>query len=129
MNPIHWHHPPSARRRRLTTLQRSISPNPEQLPKGGAEPYSPRLFTAAEQMQTVREQLSQMGTTLETLTQVIYAVNPSAGPFPLQGATESDLMKNLQDLDFKQVMSLLQSPVVQNLIETLAAEEASKKKK
>ncbi|WP_367752125.1 hypothetical protein [Ammoniphilus sp. 3BR4] len=86
------------------------------------------LIQVSEQMRTVRQHLQELEASLVTLSSIIEAMKQSRRTSAHRGRWDTDLIKDLQNLDFKQVMSLLQSPLVQDLVEFLAQEEARKQK-
>lgn len=91
-------------------------------------PETPTLVQLTEQMRTVREQLQKMEASLITLISILNSLKQSARTSSHHATWDTDLIKDLQNLDFKQVTSFLQSPLVQDLVELLAQEENKKQK-
>ena len=108
--------PNRVKRRRPTTLQRSIV-------KQAPLPPTPELYREPfteipVQIKIMQEQLEQLQSTLENIQKLINSLN-------LKENSSTDWMKNLHSLDYKQMMSLLQSPAIQSLVETFAKDESS----
>lgn len=125
----HWKNPYAVKRRKPSALQRSSSKNVEILPpKQDAMNMKHSLIKAKEQVRSVREQLQQMENTMETLFNVMDAVERFGTSGKKGTGSQTNLLKSFQNIDFKQVMNFLQSPLIQALVETMAEEEPQKKK-
>ncbi|HJV46547.1 MAG TPA: hypothetical protein VJ824_12580 [Bacillota bacterium] len=99
-------------------------------PKQETNTMKDSLVKVREQFKGIREQLLQMETAMDTLYNVMDAMErfSSGTSVQVKGKNESNLLKTFNNIDFKQVMNLLQSPLVQALIETLAEEDPKRKK-
>lgn len=125
-----WRNPYPAKRRR--------TPSPAQRPKPAAVPQAPpkqdtrqaknSLLVIRNQVRGFREQVEQMEKTMDTLFNVMEAIDKLGTPSVKSAGAQSNLLKSFQNIDFKQVMNFLQSPLVQALVETMAEEEPEKKK-
>lgn len=125
----HWRNPYAVKRRKPSALQRPASKNIEILPpKPDTKTVKHSLVKAREQVRSVREQLQQMENTIETLFTVMDAVERFGTSGKKGAGSQTNLLKTFQNIDFKQVMNFLQSPLIQALVETMAEEEPPKKK-
>ena len=126
-----WRNPyPAKRRRTPSTAQRSkpAAPTPAP-PKQDTSQAKNSLLVIRNQVRGFREQVEQMEKTMDTLFNVMEAIDKLGTPSSIKGAgAQSNLLKSFQNIDFKQVMNFLQSPLVQALVETMAEEEPEKKK-
>lgn len=124
----HWRNPYAVKRTKSSALQRPSSKNVEILPpKQDAKTMKHSLVKAREQVRSVREQLQQMEHTIETLFNVMDAVERFGASGKKGPGSQTNLLKTFQNIDFKQVMNFLQSPLIQALVETMAEEEPKKK--
>lgn len=130
-----WRNPyPAKRRRTPTTTQRqkpaSAPVRTPQVPtKQDTRQAKHSLLTIRNQVRGFREQVEQMEKTMDTLFTVMEAIDKLGTPSSVKGSgSQSNLLKSFQNIDFKQVMSFLQSPLVQALVETMAEEEPKQKK-
>lgn len=125
----HWRNPYAVKRKKPSALQRSSGQHVEVMPaKPDAITMKHSLVKAREQVRSVREQLQQMENTIETLFNVMDAVERFGTSGKKGTGSQTNLLKSFQNIDFKQVMNFLQSPLVQALVETMAEEEPKKKK-
>ncbi|WP_134698952.1 hypothetical protein [Ammoniphilus sp. YIM 78166] len=116
MNPS-WKNPERIKRRRPTTFQRNY---PKQAPAPFRQAYQEPYPDMATQVKMVREQLLKLHSTLENIQRLVDSLNLKSPP-------SSDWVKNLHSLDYRQMMTLLQSPEIQALVETFARDESLKK--
>ncbi len=119
MDDLNWKNPERVKRRRPTTLQRYY---PKQAPYREAYQEYP-LPDMTTQVKMVREQLLKLQSTLENIQKFVDSLNLKNPP------SSSDWIKNLHSLDYRQMMTLLQSPEIQALVETFAQDESSRLKK
>jgi len=126
-----WRNPyPAKRRRTPSNTQRSKSaPTPPAPPKQDTRQAKNSLLVIRNQVRGFREQVEQMEKTMDTLFNVMEAIDKFNSPSSTKSAgAHNNLFKSFQNIDFKQVMNFLQSPLVQALVETMAEEEPEKKK-
>lgn len=123
-----WRNPHQAKRRLTPTPAKRAKAKLSKLipPKRDTRQAQRSLIAIRNQVREFREQIEQMERTMDTLCNVVEAIDKFNAPGKNRG-TQSNLLKSFQNIDFKQVMNLLQSPLVQALVETLAEEETSKK--
>ncbi|RKD25690.1 hypothetical protein BEP19_01750 [Ammoniphilus oxalaticus] len=128
LNQQLWRKPQSSKRRRTPGPAPRPKPMAAKLvsPKQDPSQTKHSLLTIRNQMRGFREQLEQMEKTMDTLFHVMDAIEKLNSPSKSSG-NPSNLLKSFQNIDFKQVMNLLQSPLVQALVETMVEEEPTKK--
>src|SRR5699024_6417694 len=86
------------------------------------------LLTIRNQVRGFREQIEQMERTMDTLCHVMDAIDKFNSPGRKSHGSHNNLLRSFQNIDFKQVMNFLQSPLVQALVETMAEEDSTKNK-
>ena len=131
MNERQWRNPYAPKRKRQPSKVKSQG-NLSLLttPKQETKNMRASMLKMRDQVKGVREQLEQMEVTIDKLLD-LSEVMDRLGKSGKKGKASSslNLVQTLQHMDFKQVMNLLQSPLVQALIETMTEESTEKKKK
>jgi hypothetical protein len=133
MNERQWRNPYAQRRKKKpqkvkTQGNLALLATPKQETKN----MRTSMLKMREQVKGVREQLVQMEATLDKLldlSEVMDRLGKSGKKGKGKDSNSLNLVQTLQHMDFKQVMNLLQSPLVQAIIETMTEESTEKKKK
>jgi sucrose-6-phosphate hydrolase SacC (GH32 family) len=134
MNQKEWRNPHAVKRRAKQTAKKLPQKPPgnlAMLPTKKSEAKNMRisLLKMKDQLQGVREQFQQMEVTMDKLIEVMVAVERIGGAGKNgKLSNQAGLLKSFQHIDFKQVMNLIQSPLVQAFIETMAEDSGDKKK-
>jgi|GEM_PF-4542350 len=129
MDHRHWRNPAFTGPKKRNVAARKPKPAVEIItPKQETKNMKISLQKIKDQFREAREQLQQIESTMDTLYNVLDTMERFGKQKIGQGnKTQSNLLKSFQNIDFKQVMNLLQSPLVQALIETMAEEEEPSK--
>jgi prophage DNA circulation protein len=126
-NQGQWRNPYAVKPKKKSA-PKSVQPVEVIAPKNETKSMKDSLVKVREQFKGIREQLHQMESAMETLYNVMDAMERFGSGAGTKVKNQGNLLKSFNNIDFKQVMNLLQSPLVQALIETMAEEEPKGKK-
>ena len=128
LNSRLWRNPYSVQKRKKSKPQVRTGANLALIPPPKKEAKSMKisLLKIKDQVHSFREQMEQVESTMGTLVQMLDAMERFGGLSKVGGTVgknQANLLSSLNQIDFKQVMNLLQSPLVQALLETLTEEK------